>query len=176
LQALPLLFVVSFLVVIGLGGLFWMRRRVVAGVPDGNLEWARDFSVAKYRPMQRLLNGDDYVFLRDQPGYTPALERGLRRERKRVFRVYLKSLRRDFNRLYCAAKQAVALNPDLGVDLCGALERYRLIYYYALCMVEVRLALHGLGVVQVDIRPLISALDGLTADVRALTPAIDYAA
>src|SRR5689334_8935997 len=66
------------------------RRQSRAGVPDWN--WIEDFSIDRYRPMQRLLCQEDYVFLESQRGYDPSISRTLRKDRRRVFRSYLHSM------------------------------------------------------------------------------------
>src|SRR5271166_6601390 len=61
-------------------------------------EWIEALSLEHYRPMMRLLDGQDISFLRSQPGYTPAMARNLRMQRCRVFRGYLRCLSADFSR------------------------------------------------------------------------------
>jgi len=48
-------------------------------------EWIEALSLEQYRPMMRLLDGQDLEFLRGQPGFTPAMEVRLRVQRCRVF-------------------------------------------------------------------------------------------
>src|SRR5690242_7577077 len=81
-------------------------RRLIARDKDSHadLEWSSEFSIAKYRPMERLFLEEDYDFLAAQPGFHPRIYRKLQAERRRVFRHYLRCLRRDFNRLSTAAK------------------------------------------------------------------------
>ena len=67
-------------------------------------DWLGSFSVATYRPMERLLSEDDIRFLKSQPGYEPNMEKVLRSDRRKIFRTYLRSLGRDFNRLHLALR------------------------------------------------------------------------
>jgi hypothetical protein len=152
-------------------GLLWMRRRAASAAAGIDFDWVEEFSVAKYKPMERLLGSADFVFLARQPGYRPQMAARLRTERSRVFAAYLRHLTRDFDRLYAFAKQAVLHSPE-GVDLCGALARHRAVFYYALIQVRVRLFLYRMGWAVVDVRPLIGALDEMMTDVRALRPAM----
>ena len=61
-------------------------------------EWLKNFSVSSYRPMERLLDEGDIRFLTEHPGYEPGMENRLRADRRRIFRLYLKNLGRDFAR------------------------------------------------------------------------------
>lgn len=79
------------------------------------------FSTAKYRPLERLLDDDDVQFLQSQPGYTPEIGRVFRRQRRRVFRGYLGCLKRDFGRLYLAAKLVVLYSSVDRLDLVKTL-------------------------------------------------------
>src|SRR5207237_4592544 len=45
-------------------------------------------SIEKYRPMERLLREDDLRFLSAQSGFSAALGRRFRRDRRRIFRGY----------------------------------------------------------------------------------------
>src|SRR6476469_5982780 len=89
---------VTLAVVLGFYCLVLLHRRGSSRVHTANCDWAEGFSIAKYRPMQRLLSREDLLFLRSQPGYDLSLEKSLCKDRRRVFRSYLKSLRRDFDR------------------------------------------------------------------------------
>ena len=166
-----IVYVVAAAVVLCALALVRMRRRGVDRTQAADLSWIEDFSIDKYRPMQRLLLDDDLEFLRRQPGYRPHMAAQLRRERYRVFRTYLCALRRDFDRLYLAAKEAVLHSPE-GVDLCGALARHRAVFLYALACVQMRLIMYRFGWSTVDVSALIGTLDEIMTDVRALRPVL----
>src|SRR5215471_20655160 len=80
----------------------WATRwRAYRSDVDGQLEAGSDeFSLARYEPMGRLLAEEDFVFLAAQPGYRPEIGAKLRRERRQIFRLYLRELSRDFHRLH----------------------------------------------------------------------------
>ena len=83
--------------------------------------WLNEFSIARYRPMERLLSDDDYRFLESQPAFNPRLEKKLRTERRAIFSSYLGYLAQDFERLY-RATQSLAQIRGGGVDVglvCG---------------------------------------------------------
>ncbi len=158
MQASLLVLSTSVFVTLAFLGLLWMRRQGTGTVLEEDCDWAEDFSATKYRPMARLLSEDDIRFLESQPGFHPSMIRTLRRDRRRVFRSYLRSLRRDFNRLYVTAKQA-ALYSDPADGLAPAILRQRLAFYQASLLVEVRLALYTAGIGTVDVAPLIAAVE-----------------
>jgi len=136
-----------------------------------NPEWLRKFSVAKYKPMERLLSEDDHEFLAAQPGYHPAISKRLRAERRRIFRGYLRALRRDFNRLETAARILMVSSPVDKPELAKALLRQRLNFMSAMCKVEFRLALHALGIGTVDVRTLVAPLDAIRLELQEILPA-----
>jgi hypothetical protein len=147
-----------------------MRRRAASRVSPMDWEWAADFSIDKYRPMQRLLSEDDCVFLKSQPGYHPSMLQTLRKDRRRVCRAYLRSLYLDFDRLYWAAKEAVIFSHANELGLLRMIVRQRTVFLWALSMVEVRLALHALGVGTVDLRPVLGSLEAMRDAARILQP------
>jgi hypothetical protein len=83
---------------------------------QADLGWSSEFSIAKYRPMERLFLEEDYDFLAAQPGFHPKIYRKLQSERRRVFRHYLRCVQRDFDRLLTAAKTMLLAAP--AVQLC----------------------------------------------------------
>ncbi len=171
MQASWTLLVVILAAVLGFYCLILLHRRGVSRATNANSDWAEGFSIAKYRPMQRLLCREDLTFLRSQPGYEPSLEKALGKERRRIFRSYLKSLRRDFDRLYFAAKQSILYSETDNSGLMEALLRQRATFYYALGLVQFRLAMHALGLGTVEVQPLLNAVDSLRDVARLLDSA-----
>ena len=80
----------------GFGLLF---RRLIAGPKSlpVSVDWINDLSVLRYRPMERLLNGEDFRFLASQSSFDKNLIRKMRAERRKIFRGYLACLSRDFS-------------------------------------------------------------------------------
>src|SRR5579864_3809496 len=82
-----------------------LRKIAVSG---GSLpltaEWIDELSIERYRPMLRLLDGEDLEFLRSQPGFTPKMATKLRIQRCLIFRGYLQCLNADFGRVCAAMK------------------------------------------------------------------------
>ena len=96
--------------------------------PQPSLEWCNQFTVQRYRPMERLFSEDDGRFLAAQPGYSPRMLQRLRAERRRIFRHYMRCLGRDFDRLHTAARFLLLASPDDRPDLVMALFRQRLVF------------------------------------------------
>jgi len=121
--------------------------------------WLEEFSIAKYRPMMRLLAEEDYAFLAGQSGFDEKISANLRSERRRIFRAYLRSLVRDFNRLHFCAKLMATHSTEDRSEVLTALVKQRVTFSFALATVECRLVLHTFGFGPVEVRKLISTLD-----------------
>lgn len=155
-----------------------LLRRLATREQDAHadLEWSSEFSIAKYRPMERLFLEEDYDFLAAQPGFHPKIYRKLQAERRRVFRHYLRCLRRDFGRLSTAAKLLLLNAPADRPDLATTLLKQRMTFSYAMAMVEVRLVMQGFGIGTVDVRPLVDAVEGMREQLRFLSQSVEVSA
>jgi hypothetical protein len=137
---------------------------------DFDPAWIEDFSIARYRPMLRLLDDADFEFLASQAGYEAAIARRLRAERRRIFKAYLSNLTRDFNRLYFAGKLFLVNAPVDRPDLAAALLKQRVTFIQSIVAIHVGLAFATLGIGRVDVRKALSCLESLRADVATLVP------
>jgi hypothetical protein len=154
---LPLL-----LVIVGIVALFaYLLRELFARKTVSTFDplWLEEFSIAKYRPMMRLLAEEDYAFLAGQSGFDEKISSNLRAERRRIFRAYLRSLVRDFNRLHYCAKLMATHSTEDRSDVLTMLVKQRVAFSFALAAVECRLIVHTLGFGPVEVRNLISTLD-----------------
>jgi hypothetical protein len=124
--------------------------------------------------MKRLLSEEDFDFLKSRPGVSAALIRRMRAQRRKAFRAYLCELASDFNRLHEEARLMVAVAPEEYSDLVGVLMRAQARFWSALAAVEVRLALHTIGIGQIDIRGLLSPLEALHSAVHRATPGLEH--
>ena len=131
-------------------------------------EWLKSFTVHSYRPMERLLDEDDITFLKEQPGYEPGMERQLRADRHRVFRMYLKNLGRDFNRLHYALRLTVLHAPQDSPDLARTLVKQKLIFVCSLAAVYIRLELYRFGFSRVDVKGLVATLETMQQELQAM--------
>jgi hypothetical protein len=129
-------------------------------------EWLSRFSVARYRPLERLLSEDDYRFLARQKGYHPRIGLRLRRQRVRVFRGYLKCIGSDFRRLEAAVNFWMVHSPVDRPDLAKSLLRKRFLFSWAVMKAKWRLLLYGFGLSTADTQDLIGSLDDMRIYLR----------
>jgi hypothetical protein len=150
-----------------LGVLGWMivRRRSTAGDFDSS----SGFSLERYRPMERLLSPEDFRFVQRAPGYRPEVGARWKRERRRLFRLYLSELKRDFQRLHTEARVMVAESGADSAPLVGVLMRQQVIFLAATLGLEFRLALDWAGIGAVDARPLIELIESMRLDLARQT-------
>jgi hypothetical protein len=133
--------------------------------------WIDDLSVERYRPMLRLLNGEDLVFMRSEPGYTPKIAAQLRRQRCQVFRGYLRSLTSDFNRVCMAIKVLMIQSQHDRPDLAAVLLRNQIMFAVGVLIVRFRLSLYQWGVAGVEVASLVKIFDIMRLELRSLVPA-----
>ncbi|MEN6608409.1 MAG: hypothetical protein ABFD60_14280 [Bryobacteraceae bacterium] len=159
---IPLMVAFALVLATAIGfGLLFQRMFSRGRTPDLDLDWLSTFSIGKYRPMERLLSEEDYVFLASQEGFDPRISAKLRSERRKIFRGYLRSIRTDFNRLEAAVRLFMVESREDNSDLAKELLKRRLVFMRALFAVEVRLALHWLGLGSVDVRELVGCLEAM---------------
>jgi hypothetical protein len=137
----------------------WLRRRRNREADD--FGESSGFSISRYQPMEHLLSEEDFAFLASQPGYEPKIGVRWKRERRRIFRLYLDDLKRDFRRLHIQAR-VMAANADAeSAELVGILMRQQVMFWRAMVGLELRLALRTAGIGKVDIRPLIELIEAM---------------
>lgn len=134
--------------------------------------WIDDLSTERYRPMLRLLDGDDFQVLRSQPGCGRELIVRMRRQRCEIFRKYLQSLEEDFCQVCLALKLLMVHANQDRRDLATVLIRSRLQFAWGLAQVRLRLALYRCGVGTVDAGNLLRTLGHLQEELRSLIPSV----
>jgi hypothetical protein len=147
-----------------------MRRRM-----ETLSEWNQELSLDGYRPMLRLLDENDIRFLKSQPGARPGLVRRLRRQRYQIFRGYLESLKRDFERgcdlLMVAAVQSHAERRDIIRALLVSRAKFSL----ALWRVHYRLVLYRWNIACVPVGHLVGLFEALQFELPLLSTTADGA-
>ena len=133
-------------------------------------EWIDELSLERYRPMLRLLDGQDLEFLRTQPGFTPNMETQLRRQRCQIFKGYLRSLSLDFRRICAAIKLMLLCSKNDRPDLAGALLHHQLLFGMAFLQVECSLVLYRWGLGEVNVAALMRTFDTTRVELRRLVP------
>jgi hypothetical protein len=138
----------------------WTRlhpRRNSRGVCD-------EFSMEHYEPMARLLAREDVEYLRDKVGARTAARWA--RSRRRIFRLYLRDLASDFGRLHAEARLLVAESPEQYAHLVGMLMRQQITFLRTMAEIEIRLALSPVGLVRVEPRKLIQAIEAMRRELE----------
>jgi len=147
--------------------LYYRERKLVR---LGIGEWAmRDFDLRHYQPMLRLVEREDEIFLKSQPGYRPEIGRAWRRARRRALRMYIRNLSRDFDRLHGEARRLVASATAEHSHLVGVLFRQKWMFWRVRTLVEFRLILHRFDIGQPDLQPLFDLLREMQAQLHAPT-------
>jgi hypothetical protein len=168
-MSIPLIVTLVLAPCLGIAVLLLVRRITSpASISECDSEWLSNFSISAYRPMLRLLSESDYTFLATQPGITKETIRQLRRDRRRIFRAYLRNLVRDFHRLHLAARMTLIYSSQDRPDLAKALMLQRVRFAGAVLQVEYRLCLHTFGLGHVDVTDLLGALEGMRMNVSSL--------
>ncbi len=121
--------------------------------------------------MERLLAAEDVAFLAAQPGFTRAMRRRFLAERRRIFRVYLRNVARDFERLHRAARVLMLCAPYDRPDYAAALVRERLRFERMLMLIRWRLLVNRMSGASVEVSGLVNALGAMNAQVRSLAAA-----
>jgi hypothetical protein len=152
----------------------FFRRVVSTGSVDlPDAEWVRSYGVSRYKPMQRLLGTSDLEFIAAEPGYRPELGRKLAAQRRRIFRLYLGLLTRDFDRLCTVARVMMLHATEDRSRFAAALLRQRLRFAWTMKLVQFRLAMHALGLPAAtfpvaDVRGLVNAIEVMREQMRQL--------
>lgn len=159
--------------VLGLASALCLIVRKVA-FTSGDLpvtaEWIDDLSIERYRPMLRLLDGKDLAFLRIQPGFTPRMEKQLRRQRCQIFQGYLRALSLDFRRICAAIRLVILYSKNDRPDLAGALMQQQFLFGLTYIQVQFSLQLYRWGLGNVNVLSLIRLFDFARLELKNLVP------
>ena len=129
-----------------------------------------NFDLAHYEPMNRLLTGSDFEFLSSQPGYRPGIGRRFRRNRRRIFRLYLRELTGEFHQLHAAARKAVAVSPAEHAEFVGALLLQQVVFWRTLFLLELRLIVPWRA--RVDAAGLVRTVESLHAGLHRVAQTV----
>jgi hypothetical protein len=128
----------------------------VRPAPEGSLD--------RYRPMARLLSGEDAGFLRQQTS-CPKVAARWERSRRRIIRLYLKELAADFNGLHAKARSLVAESPEQCAGLVPVLFRLQFTFWRALLLIELQLALGRLNAVKINPEGLVQTMEAMRREI-----------
>ena len=144
-----------------------LRRRRNAATLDS--DETDGFSLDRYQPMERLMAEEDLAFLKSQPGYRPEMGVRWKRERRRIFRMYLAELKADFRKLHAHARELVAGSEADSAALVEVLMKQQFTFMMATTALEFRLALQWIGIGRVDVAPLIQLIEAMRLDLAQRT-------
>jgi hypothetical protein len=152
--------------------LFWVLTRMIlrrrsSATLDSDETAA--FSLDRYQPMGRLMAEEDLVFLKSQPGYRAEMGARWKRERRRIFRLYLAELKADFRRLHAHARELAAGSGADSAGLVEVLMKQQFTFIMATTALEFRLALQRISIGRVDITPLIELVEAMRLDLAQRT-------
>jgi hypothetical protein len=148
---------------------YQLRRRAVPATAN----WDGEFDVGRYRPMQRLITGEDVSYL-----YTAGVARRdlkqFQKQRRRLFERYLRNLESDFARLHASARTLLVDAPEDRPELAAAIIRQHLAFQRTVWMI--RLGLHVPGFTGAAARvgqllDLAESMGSSARDVQSLAPA-----
>ena len=158
-------YLLALTLVAGIGGvaalLLLLRNlsKPSGAVPPALL--AGQYSPDRYSPLSCLLDASEYEFLKTQPGFTQAVGRHFRSERRAICRQYLKLLRADFAAIYHEASALLLYSRQDRSDLAQALFQERMRFAAGLVVVEFYLGLHAFGLEHVQVDHLVAPVSEL---------------
>jgi hypothetical protein len=127
------------------------------------------YSPAYYEPMRQLLDPQDVDFLASQPGVGRDQISEFNRNRRKIFRMYLRELAADFRALHRQARELVAASPEKSGDLVEMLLRQQVRFWMGLVAIEMQLAMESAGLGAVNPKRLLETVDALHAAVTHAT-------
>ena len=148
---------------------FWRLGSAAPTLPLTTV-WIDEFSVERYRPMLRVLDGTDPRFLCPHSSVRPNFVAHFRREQCRILRGYLRSLTMDFTRVLTALKLVMAQASIDRPDLASLLIRSQATFAVCIVMAQVQLMLYRIGIGTVNIGELLKVFEGMRLELRTLIP------
>ncbi len=138
-----------------------------------NSKRVKDFTLARYKPLLRLLGEEDYQFIRSLPAYEPAMEKSLRKRRNAAISGYLRALSKDFEMLHKSARMMLAHGEVNRPELLPLLIRQSITFRYAMTVIRIRLAWNNAGLpkVSVDFGKILGPAGWLHSELRTLAVA-----
>jgi len=138
-----------------------------------NTSFLDQFSVFRYRPLLRLATRIDRSYLQRVHG--KRLAGAYRKIQRDLLREYLRDLSKDVNRLYAILNARSVHAPSDEGNISLALTEQQTTFALLIWGIEARLVLDAVMPRPIDIGPLISAFEALTAQTQAVArPQFSY--
>lgn len=148
--------------------IFLLLRGFLSGSPSHHEPFQPlELTWRDYRPLGRLLDPADFEFLR-RAGFGEPGIRKLRAERRKIYRLCLRSLAHDFNQVHRCVTLLLVQSPIDRPELATELVRQKLGFYRNLFWVEFRVTLHACGMKRMPAIDLLRPLEALQAHLRGL--------
>jgi hypothetical protein len=132
-------------------------------------------SNSRRTPLENL-DAESIAFLVKHPALNRTFVRELRRERRKVFREYLRSLRCEFNRTCDAIRAAMVESAEDRPDLARAILKQQVLFRMGLLQAECSMTLETLGLAEVDFDGIIDALGSIKLKVTRLFISVQHQA
>ncbi len=169
--AVPVIIVALF----ALGACLWLAARSAFASVEVPVttEWLEDLSTDRYRAMLRLFDDAEIQFLRNQPGYSPEIERRFRKNRCDVAGGYLCEMQTDFRRICAVLKIIIVQSQQDRPDLVSALMRSQWAFSRGVLAYEFRMLLFRYGLPGFDVPEIFRIFEGMRLELRTLIPAAE---
>ena len=129
-----------------------------------------DAVVTCYNPMQRLLDPAEFRFLREHRVSNKKVNQ-LRSQRRKLYRLYLHSLRLEFERIHQTLKMCLVSSRVDRPEVAALLMKQKVAFYQNILRAELRLTLHALGFEEMPQIDFLAPLEIIRAQLQSLTSA-----
>lgn len=169
--------VVSSISILGIAGAMALALRLShywAGRASAAQGSETDYDALYFEPLRNLLSLDDEEMFLEEAQPSAAEFANFRRERRRIFRMYLKELATEFQALHAEARQLAAAAPEEHADLVGMLLGQQLRFWQGLVAIEAglmaeSLGLRGVGRRLLDTSGVLDLANGMSAAIARAT-------
>jgi hypothetical protein len=161
----PFALVLLILIGAGIAGVCVFLARLLSYRHAPSADIAEEFSAQRYEPMAHLMADDDLQFLAAQAGVDAQDIDEFKRERRQIFRMYLRELAADFERLHRRARELASVAPEQHSELVTMLMGQQVAFWRLLAGIEIRLVLAPLRLGPADPRKLVDLVGSLGAAV-----------
>jgi hypothetical protein len=156
-------------------GALWIvfRKAFSPGIGELDAKVVSGFSISDYQPLHRLWDSRDWLYLRRQAGWEPAISTRLMRERRKIYRAYLRRLGSEFEMLHRAARILLVHAPEEQPGMAMALFRQSLLFWKYMAMLELKLGLQEIGLapgIKAETKGLVEAAAAMQTALRQLIP------
>jgi len=162
----PILVIGTFTSLAMFAALWVLLKKSLAG--GQNSGRSKQIAACSEAPLESRLTPDDFNFLLDHPTVGRNFLRQLRRERRKVLRLYIRRLRIDFNQVCAELKMLMVQSRQDRPDLARVLLRKRLYFTAGVLQAELGMFCEAAGLTTVDFDQVVDAPESILSDVDRL--------